>query len=200
MINPCPWCQNEELEAHNQQLLADKEASPAIIAGYRERGEQLLARVAELESKIAEMDAVFDAVLETHRSDTARMSKRIIELEQKGNCLKWHQGMAKLEKENALLLAENERLKKRLRMYIGLASGDLEKERDALVKWSSDMCRLLDNGHPVQPDSMHHIEIKNALRCCMYSSKRIEELEQAHEKLKKQFKSYFLAQKEINHE
>jgi len=71
-----------ELEAHNQQLLADKEASPAIIAGYRERGEQLLARVAELESKIAEMDAVFDAVLETHRSDTARMSKRIIELEQ----------------------------------------------------------------------------------------------------------------------
>ena len=104
------------------------------------------------------------------------------------------------QKENALLLAENERLKKRLRMYIGLASGDLEKERDALVKWSSDMCRLLDNGHPVQPDSMHHIEIKNALRCCMYSSKRIEELEQAHEKLKKQFKSYFLAQKEINHE
>ena len=32
-----------ELEAHNEQLLADKEASPAIIAGYRERGEQLLA-------------------------------------------------------------------------------------------------------------------------------------------------------------
>jgi len=91
-----------ELEAHNQQLLADKEASPAIIAGYRERGEQLLARVAELESKIAEMDAVFDAVLETHRSDTARMSKRIIELEQR---------ITELAQEKRMLIAENERLK-----------------------------------------------------------------------------------------
>ena len=42
-----------ELEAHNEQLLADKEASPAIIAGYRERGEQLLARIAELEHENA---------------------------------------------------------------------------------------------------------------------------------------------------
>ena len=50
-----------ELEAHNQQLLADKEASPAIIAGYRERGEQLLARIAELE---AERDAAYNKGME----------------------------------------------------------------------------------------------------------------------------------------
>jgi len=49
-----------ELEAHNEQLLADKEASPAIIAGYRERGEQLLARIAELEQDLREMDAEND--------------------------------------------------------------------------------------------------------------------------------------------
>ena len=42
--------------------------------------------------------------------NNARLKERIAELEQKGNCLKWHQGMAKLEKENTLLLAENKRL------------------------------------------------------------------------------------------
>jgi len=74
-----------ELEAHNEQLLADKEASPAIIAGYRERGEQLLARIAELEQQLAETDqAIVDRLLRMKELDkeNASLKDRIAELEQ----------------------------------------------------------------------------------------------------------------------
>ncbi len=47
-----------ELEAHNRQLLNDKDASPAVIAGYRARNEYLSRVNAELEAKVEELDTL----------------------------------------------------------------------------------------------------------------------------------------------
>ncbi len=47
-----------ELEAHNRQLLNDKDASPAIIAGYREYNARLIKENKELKAKVDELDTL----------------------------------------------------------------------------------------------------------------------------------------------
>ncbi len=42
-----------ELEAHNRQLLNDKDASPAVIAGYREYNSRLIKENKELSANAA---------------------------------------------------------------------------------------------------------------------------------------------------
>ena len=79
-LDYCPWCRCKELEAHNKLLLADADASPAIIAGYRDYNAKLLSQLARCE-----------AINEGLRTDRRVLKARVEELE---NIIKLTGGLA----------------------------------------------------------------------------------------------------------